>query len=73
MGGIPRFVRERRKANGLTQRELADLAGVGPRAVWDLERGKRTIRMDVVDAVLRVFGKQVGLADASRTEEGGGE
>lgn len=60
------FVRERRKAAGFTQRELAELAGVGPRAIWDLERGKPTLRMDVVTAVLRVFGKTVGVVDAPR-------
>lgn len=66
---IPEFVRSRRRTNRLTQRQLAELAGVGPRAIWDLERGKRTIRMDVVDAVLRVFGKRVGIADARRDVE----
>ena len=64
------FVRERRKANHLTQRQLAELAGVGPRAIWDLERGKATVRMDVVNAVLRVFGKTVGIVDAPRDEGG---
>jgi len=67
------FVRERRKANGLSQRELAELAGVGPRAVWDLERGKPTLRMDVVNAVLKVFGKTLGVVEAPRGEPQGGE
>jgi y4mF family transcriptional regulator len=63
---IGTFVRERRTGNGLTQRSLAELAGVGPRAVWDLERGKPTVRMDVVKAVLAVFGKSLGVVDAPR-------
>jgi y4mF family transcriptional regulator len=62
------FVRQRRTANRLTQRQLAELAGVGPRAVWDLERGKPTVRLDVVNAVLRVFGKTVGVVDAPREQ-----
>ncbi|OFX24415.1 MAG: hypothetical protein A2V77_13510 [Anaeromyxobacter sp. RBG_16_69_14] len=66
MSPIASFVRERRTANGLTQRELAELAGVGPRAIWDLERGKPTLRTDVVNAVLRVFGKTLGIVDAPR-------
>jgi hypothetical protein len=45
---------------------LAELAGIGPRAVWDLERGKATLRTDVVNAVLRVFGKTLGVVDAPR-------
>jgi y4mF family transcriptional regulator len=63
------LVRDRRKAAGLTQRALSELAGVGPRAVWDLERGKATLRMDVVNRVLAVFGKMLGAVDAPRTEE----
>jgi len=65
---IARFVRERRRANGLSQREFAELAGIGPRAVWDLERGKPTLRRDVVNAALRVFGKTLGIVDAARTD-----
>jgi y4mF family transcriptional regulator len=66
---IARLVRDRRRAAGLTQRALSELAGVGPRAVWDLERGKATLRMDVVNRVLAVFGKTLGAIDAARTEE----
>lgn len=62
------FVRTRRKAERLTQAGLAELAGVAPRVVWELEHGKRTMRMDVVNAVLAVFGKTVGVADAPRSE-----
>lgn len=66
---LARLVRDRRKAAGLTQRALSELAGVGPRAVWDLERGKATLRMDVVNRVLAVFGKTLGAVDAPRSEE----
>jgi y4mF family transcriptional regulator len=66
---IARLVRDRRHTAGLTQRALSELAGVGPRAVWDLERGKATLRMDVVNRVLAVFGKTLGAIDAARTEE----
>jgi len=66
---IARLVRDRRHAAGLTQRALSELAGVGPRAIWDLERGKATLRMDVVNRVLAVFGKTLGAIDAARTEE----
>jgi transcriptional regulator with XRE-family HTH domain len=58
----------RRKAERLTQGVLAELAGVAPRVVWELEHGKRTMRMDVVNAVLAVFGKTLGIVDAPRVE-----
>ncbi len=66
---ISRLVRDRRKAGGLSQRVLSELAGVGPRAIWDLERGKATLRMDVVNRVLAVFGKTLGAVEAPRPEE----
>jgi len=62
------FVRRRRKAGGLTQAELAELAGVGTRFVSELERGKPTLRLDKVNRVLAVFGKCLSLADAPRPE-----
>jgi y4mF family transcriptional regulator len=64
---VATFVRERRKANGLTQAGLGELAGVGRRLVVELEGGKPTLRMDAVNAVLRVFGKRLGVVDAPRT------
>jgi len=63
------FVRERRRANGLTQRQLAELAGVGIRFVSELERGKSTLRMDAVHSVLAVFGKRLGVVDLRRDVE----
>lgn len=57
------FVRKRRKANRLTQRALAELAGVGTRLISEIERGKPTVRLDGIEQVLRVFGKQIGIVD----------
>lgn len=60
------FVRQRRVANRLNQRALAELAGVGVRLVSEVERGKPTVRMDVVNRLLAVFGKELGVVDAPR-------
>ena len=65
---IGKFVRERRRANGLTQQQLGELAGVGTRFVSELERGKATLRMDAVNRVLRVFGRMLGPVEAPRDE-----
>jgi len=69
------FVRERRKAEGLTQEDMANIAGVGRRFVSELERGKRSLRLDSVEAVLRVFGRGLGVVVrrgdySEQTEEG---
>lgn len=55
------LVRSLRESSGLSQRQLAVKAKVGPRAVWDLERGKPTIRLDVVTRVLAVFGRSLTI------------
>ncbi len=60
------FVRSRRKASRLSQRELAELAGVGTRFVSELERAKPTVRLHEVNQVLAVFGKQLGIVDAPK-------
>lgn len=54
------FVKEMRKRFNLTQVDLAEKSGVGLRFVRDLEQGKQTLRMDKVNQVLRLFGRQVG-------------
>src|SRR6267142_4739076 len=66
---ITDFVLARRKANRLTQRELATLAGVGLRFISELEGGKTTLRLDTVNAVLRAFGKRLGVVDLPRQDQ----
>jgi y4mF family transcriptional regulator len=48
-----------RKAAGLTHVELADRAGVGLRFLRELEQGKPTVRMDKVNQVLALFGREL--------------
>ena len=40
--------------------DFAAKAGVGLRFVRDLEQGKQTLRMDKINQVLALFGKEVG-------------
>ena len=65
---LAQFVRERRKANRMTQQQLAELAGVGTRFVSELERAKPSLRLATINAVLAIFGKQLGLVDMAREE-----
>jgi y4mF family transcriptional regulator len=66
---IGTFVRDRRKSGQMTQRELGELAGVGTRFISELERGKPSVRLSVVNKVLAVFGKSLGIVDAPRQDE----
>ena len=53
IGGI---VRAARRAQGLRQDQLAGAAGVGVRFLSELERGKPTVRLEKVLAVLDALG-----------------
>jgi HTH-type transcriptional regulator/antitoxin HipB len=44
-----------RKQSGLTQQQLAELAGVGKNLVYELESGKQTVRLENLLKVLRVL------------------
>ncbi len=62
------FVKERRKRLKLTQRDLADRAGVGLRFIRELEQGKESLRLDKVNQVLSLFGHHLGPVPLKRTE-----
>ncbi|WP_333620804.1 helix-turn-helix transcriptional regulator [Sphingobacterium multivorum] len=66
MDSLPMFVKKKRKELKLTQEDLADNAGVGLRFVRDLEQGKKTLRLDKVNDILALFGKEVGVIDQIR-------
>ncbi|MDE2804411.1 MAG: helix-turn-helix transcriptional regulator [Gemmatimonadota bacterium] len=53
---IGRIVRAARRAQGLRQDQLAGAAGVGIRFLSELERGKTTVRLEKVIAVLDALG-----------------
>lgn len=52
-------VRAARKQQGLTQAELAGLAGVGTRFVSDLENGKSTVQLGLVLHLLNLVGVEL--------------
>jgi len=56
IGSIIRF---HRKKAGLTQKQLATLAGVGKSAVFDIEKGKNSVRLNTLMAILAVLNIQL--------------
>ena len=44
-----------RKKSGLTRNQLADLAGVGKTVIYDIEKGKETIRFSTLEKVLKTL------------------
>ena len=62
-------VKALRKQYGLTQEELSYKSGVGLRFIRDLEQGKNSLRMDKVNTVLAMFGKELGMENLQRGGE----
>ncbi len=52
---LAEIVRKHRKKAGLSQLELAEMAGVGKTVVFDIEKGKSTIRLDTLRKILSVL------------------
>src|SRR3546814_4116591 len=70
VGALGLAVRQARKAHGLTQAELAGLAGPGPRFISELERGKPGAELGKVLDVLAVLGLRLLLAGAEGCSSG---
>lgn len=56
---LGQLVRKTRKEQGLTQLDLAGLAGLSNRFVIDLERGKETLQVQKVLDVLALLGLEL--------------
>ncbi|HKG02983.1 MAG TPA: helix-turn-helix domain-containing protein [Conexibacter sp.] len=59
-------LRARRAALQLTQDEVADVVGVNRRVIGELERGKVTVRFEIVLAVAHALGLDVELRQRAR-------
>jgi len=56
LSGLATLAAERRRAMRLTQRELAELAGVSERSIQALEAGKLSMRADILLKTLDALG-----------------
>ncbi len=55
------MIRSVRKKSGLTQKKLALLAEIGKTAVFDVEKGKLTVRFDTLLKILNVLNIKLEL------------
>ncbi len=67
---ISLFVKKERKKLGYTQKEFSERAGVGYNFIRELEQGKATLRLDLVNQVLGFFGFQAGPVPVNREDSG---
>ncbi len=58
---LARIIKEHRKAAGLSQVQLAELAGVGKTVVFDIEKGKETVQLKTLRNILNVLNIKVEL------------
>lgn len=58
---LAKKVRELRKQHGMTQIELADIAGVSLPSITRFEKGKETIRLDVLTKILNSLGYELAI------------
>lgn len=54
-------IKKHRKAAGLSQLQLSEMAGVGKTVVFDIEKGKETIQMDTLRKIMAVLNIKVQL------------
>ncbi|MCX7125110.1 MAG: type II toxin-antitoxin system Y4mF family antitoxin [Gammaproteobacteria bacterium] len=58
---IAKTVHDYRKLAGLSQLELAGIAGVGKTVIFDIEKGKETVQLNTLLKVLAALNIQVKL------------
>ena len=56
---IAKLIAYHRNRSGLTQQELATLSGVGKNLIYELEKGKMTVRLENLLKVLRVLNVEI--------------
>ncbi|MCC5846685.1 MAG: helix-turn-helix transcriptional regulator [Verrucomicrobia bacterium] len=56
-------IKTAREARGLSQKQLADLAGIGKTAMFDLEHGNPGVRLNTLMAVMDVLGMTFRIDD----------
>ena len=55
------FIRERRKQNGMTQRDLSKIAGTGLRFIIDVEKGKTTSQIGKILGLIESLGANFSI------------
>jgi y4mF family transcriptional regulator len=58
---LANIIKMHRKAAGLSQLELAEIAGVGKTVVFDLEKGKESIQLNTLRKILLALNIKVQL------------
>ena len=63
------IIRKHRKAANLSQMQLAEMAGVGKTVVFDIEKGKETVKLDTLRKILKILNLKVQLVSPLLNEQ----
>ena len=55
MTALAQLTQSHRKKAGLTQAQLAKLAGVGKTVIWEIEHGRESVQWDTLQKIFRVL------------------
>jgi len=58
---LAKIIKNHRKAAGLSQQQLAEIAGIGKTVVFDIEKGKETVQLDTLRKILNALNIKVRL------------
>jgi HTH-type transcriptional regulator / antitoxin HipB len=58
---LAKIIRKHRKAAGLSQNALAEIAGVGKTVVFDIEKAKESIQLNTLRKILQALNIKVQL------------
>ena len=67
---IGKITRYHRKQSGLSQQELAKLAGVGKTVIFDIEKGKETVQLKTLLKVFDVLNIRIKVETPFETPDG---
>ena len=54
-------IRSHRKAAGLSRAQLSEMAGVGKTVIYDIEKGKETVKLNTLLKILKVLNIKMEL------------
>jgi y4mF family transcriptional regulator len=69
MHSLAQLIRHHRKLSGLSQQQLAEIAGVGKTAIFDIEHGKATIQLATLQKILHALNIKLKAISPIANEE----
>ncbi len=61
MDDLANIIKFHRKQSGLSQLQLAKLSGVGKTVIYDIEKGKLTVKFDTLTKVLKALNIKINF------------